>query len=108
MARDPVVGDGSGTTLDAVGGRTITRRRALALGALAAGGSLLGARIPEAFAARRPAKRRARGFGLDVRPGDFRGTTTRVLRAPRRFDVVGVRGGAGLEVRVRRTGGRWT
>jgi N-acetylmuramoyl-L-alanine amidase len=46
---------------------------------------------------------------MDVRPGDFEGLTSRVLRAPARFDVLGVRGAAArLEVRVRRSGGRWS
>jgi hypothetical protein len=96
-------------TLAAVGRTAITRRRALVLGALAAGGSLFGGRVPGALARRVPV-RRARGFGLDVSAADFHGTTTRVLRAPRRFDVLGVRGAADarLEVRVRRAGGRWS
>jgi hypothetical protein len=51
-----------------------------------------------------------RGFGMDVAPADFEGATSRVLRAPRRFDVLGVRGAhvRHLEVRVRRDGGRWS
>jgi hypothetical protein len=57
--------------------------------------------------ARRPA--RPRGFGLTVTPADFAGTrTSRVLRAPRRFDVVGVRGSGRVEVRVRARGGAWS
>jgi N-acetylmuramoyl-L-alanine amidase len=55
---------------------------------------------------------RARGFGMDVGLADFEGATSRVLRAPRRFDLIGVRGTralrGGLEVRVRRDGGRWS
>ena len=42
-------------------------------------------------------------------PGDFEGATSRVLRAPRRFDLLGVRGPDAargrFEVRVRRRGG---
>ena len=51
-----------------------------------------------------------RGFGMDVGPADFEGGTSRVLRAPSRFDIVGVRGTGALrlEVRVRRHGGRWS
>jgi hypothetical protein len=53
---------------------------------------------------------RLRGFGMDVGPADFDGATSRVLRAPRRFDLLGVRGAGALrlEVRVRRDGGRWS
>jgi N-acetylmuramoyl-L-alanine amidase-like protein len=55
---------------------------------------------------------RPRGFGLDVRPGDFEGTVSRILRAPARFDLLGVRAPRSvhgrLEVRVRRSGGRWS
>jgi hypothetical protein len=97
-------------TLAAVGGTTITRRRALALGVVTGLGSLL-ARPLSAFG-RGAAPLRPRGFGMDVRPGDFEGATSRVLRAPRRFDVLGVRGPRAvhgrLEVRVRRRGGRWS
>src|ERR687888_375593 len=50
-----------------------------------------------------------RDYGMDVRARDFEGLMSRVLRAPGRFDVLGVRGaGARLEVRVRRAGGRWS
>ena len=94
-------------TLAAVGGTTITRRRALVLGAAAGLGSLL-ARPFSALGRGAPA--RARGFGMAVVPGDFEGATSRVLRAPRRFDLLGVRGPDAargrFEVRVRRRGGR--
>ena len=86
-----------------MGATTITRRRALVLGAAAGLGSLL-ARPFSAFGRGAPA--RARGFGMAVRPGDFEGATSRVLRAPRRFDVLGVRGPDAargrFDVRVRR------
>ena len=92
-----------------MGATTITRRRALVLGAAAGLGSLL-ARPFNAFGRRAPA--RARGFGMAVRPGDFEGATSRVLRAPRRFDLLGVRGPDAargrFEVRVRRRGGAWS
>jgi N-acetylmuramoyl-L-alanine amidase len=88
----------------------LTRRRALALGAAAGLSSLLSrAAVPEwARAATAP-----RAFGLDVRGSAFgRGRRTATLRAPQRFDLLGVRGrgvaGAGLEVRVRRRGGAWS
>jgi hypothetical protein len=49
---------------------------------------------------------------MDVRPGDFEGRVSRVLHAPGRFDVLGVRAPTTvhgrLEVRVRRTGGHWS
>jgi hypothetical protein len=92
-----------------VGGTTITRRRALVLGAAAGLGSLL-ARPFSAFGRGAPA--RARAFGMAVAPGDFEGVTSRVLRAPRRFDVLGVRGPDAargrFDVRVRRRGGDWS
>jgi hypothetical protein len=92
-----------------VGDTTITRRRALVLGVVAGLGSLL-ARPFSAFGRGAPA--RARGFGMAVRPGDFEGATSRVLHAPRRFDLLGVRGPDAargrFEVRVRRRGGPWS
>ena len=92
-----------------MGATTITRRRALVLGAAAGLGSLL-ARPFSALGRGAPA--RARGFGMAVVPGDFEGATSRVLRAPRRFDLLGVRGPDAargrFEVRVRRRGGRWS
>jgi hypothetical protein len=92
--------------LGAVGSPRITRRRALALGAAAGVGSLLGPlRSVPALAALSP---RPRGFGLTVTPADFDGgRTSRVLRA-RRFDVIGVRGSGTVEVRVRPRGGAWS
>jgi hypothetical protein len=93
----------------APGGRgAITRRRALTLGALAGLGSLVAAplRAVPALAARTP---KARGFGLTVTPADFAGSrTSRVLRAPRRFDLLGLRGSGHMEVRVRKHGGAWS
>jgi hypothetical protein len=96
----------AGATLGAVGRTTITRRRALALGAAAGLGSLLAPlRAVPAIAARAP---RPRGFGLTVTPADFDGSrTSRVLRA-RRFDLLGVRGSGRVEVRVRSRGGAWS
>jgi hypothetical protein len=92
-----------------VGGTTITRRRALVLGAAAGLGSLL---VRPFSALGRGAPARARGFGMGVVPGDFEGATSRVLRAPRRFDLLGVRGPDALrgrfEVRVRRRGATWS
>ncbi len=92
-----------------MGATTITRRRALVLGAAAGLGSLL-ARPLSALGRGAPA--RARGFGMAVVPGDFEGATSRVLRAPRRFDLLGVRGPDAqrgrFEVRVRRRGGGWS
>jgi hypothetical protein len=85
---------------------SLTRRRALALGAAAGLSSLVPASSP-AWASRGGAA--ARGFGLrvgrDAFAGGGGGLTTGVLRAPARFDLLGVRGadrgGLGLEVRVR-------
>jgi hypothetical protein len=96
-----------GASLDVVGRHAITRRRALLLGASAGLASLVAPlRTAPALAARTP---RPRGFGLTVTPADFAGgRTSRVLRAPRRFDLLGVRGAGGVEVRVRARGGRWS
>ncbi len=89
----------------------VTRRRALALGATAGLTSLV--RTPaDGWAA---ATDSTGSFGLDVpfaawtRTG---GRATGVLRAPRRFDLLGLRGRglpeAHVEVRVRRSGGAWS
>ena len=96
----------AGATLGAVGRTTITRRHALALGAAAGLGSLLGPlRALPAVATRGP---RPRGFGLTVTPADFDGgRTSRVLPA-RRFDLIGVRGAGHVDVRVRARGGSWS
>jgi hypothetical protein len=92
-----------------VGRTTITRRRALALGVVAGLGPLLGRPLS---ALAHPAPALPRGFGLDVRPGDFEGAVSRVLRAPSRFDLLGVRAPRAvhgrLELRVRRSGGPWS
>ncbi len=83
----------------------LTRRRALALGASAGLGALV--RFPEAAAAG------TRSFVLDVPRAAWArggGRATGTLKAPRRFDLLGVRG-RGLdhvEVRVRRAGGAWS
>jgi len=89
----------------------LTRRRALALGAAAGLTSLLSRAPAPAWAGGATAPR---SFGLDVARDAFgAGGRTAVLRAPRRFDLLGVRAargpaGAGLEVRARRRGGRWS
>ena len=95
-------------SLAAVGRHAITRRRAARARRsppASARCSRRCAALP-ALGARSPA-RRARGFGLTVTPADFAGArTSRVLRAPRRFDLVGAARRAGrVEVRVRRRGG---
>ena len=89
---------------------SLTRRRALALGAAAGLSSALTGVPAPAWAQRAAAPR---GFGLDVTRDAFdaRGQTA-VLRAPRRFDLLGLRGdalgAAGLQVRARRRGGAWS
>ncbi|HYF26750.1 MAG TPA: peptidoglycan recognition protein [Baekduia sp.] len=85
----------------------LTRRRALAAGA-AVGAATLSTRVPVAGAR---AAARPRGTTLDVAPAAFGpGRRTGVLAAPRRFDLLGVRGAApaGLELRVRERGGAWS
>ncbi|HEY6758372.1 MAG TPA: peptidoglycan recognition protein [Baekduia sp.] len=85
----------------------LTRRRALVLGAAAGLSSVVASAAP---AWGRGAVPTARGFGLRVARDAFAGRalTTGVLRAPARFDLLGVagadRGGLGLEVRVRPAG----
>jgi N-acetylmuramoyl-L-alanine amidase len=87
-----------------VGRTTFTRRRALALGAAAGLGSLLGPfRALPALAAPRP-----RSFGLTVTPADFDGTRTSRVQPARRFDLIGVRGAGRVEVRVRARRGAWS
>jgi hypothetical protein len=89
---------------------SLTRRRALTLGAAAGLSSLLSRAVPSAWARGAAAPR---SFGLAVAPGDFdaRGRTA-VLPAPARFDLLGARGegraGLGLEVRVRPRGRPWS
>jgi hypothetical protein len=89
---------------------SLTRRQALRTGALTA---LLGAtRLPSPALAARPAL-----FEADL-SGELGGAhaagwrTTRVLRAPRRFDMVGLRWAEGshaqAQVRARRRGGGWS
>jgi hypothetical protein len=89
---------------------SLTRRQALRAGALTA---LLGAtRLSSPALAARPAL-----FESDL-SGELGGAhaagwrTTRVLRAPRRFDLIGLRWAAGshaeAQVRARRRGGPWT
>jgi len=95
-----------------VSARPLTRRRALALGAAAGLSSLL-ARSAPSLARSTPRGLSPRSFGLDVPAGAFgAGRRTPTLRAPRRFDLLGLRGdglhGRGLEVRVRRHGGAWS
>jgi hypothetical protein len=88
---------------------SLTRRRALALGAVAGLSSVLSRAVPSAWA-RTPSA--PRGFGLTVARDAFDAKgRTGVLRAPRRFDLLGVRdglAGVALEVRVRRRGGPWS
>jgi hypothetical protein len=89
---------------------SLTRRRALTLGAAAGLSSLLSRAAPAAWARGAAAPR---SFGLTVARGDFEaGGRTAVLRAPARFDLLGVRGadraGLGLEVRVRPLRGAWS
>jgi len=91
--------------------RQTTRRQALGLGAAAVAATAV--RSPAALAAR-PGL-----FELDLCAEPLAASaasagwrTTRVLRAPRRFDLVGLRwargGRAEAQVRTRRRGGTWT
>jgi hypothetical protein len=92
--------------------RSLTRRQALRLGALATAAGTL--RVPSAALAAGPSL-----FELDLAGEAGRASaaaagwrTTRVLRAPRRFDLIGLRWADGAraeaQVRARRRGGEWT
>src|SRR3954471_9972760 len=114
MARSParLAPPEAPVNLGSVTAPPLTRRHALALGAATGVTSLLTRATPPAWAT--PARASAaRGFGLDVARGAFGdGRRTGPLRAPRRFDLLGVRGTglarAGLQVRVRARGGAWS
>jgi hypothetical protein len=90
----------------------LTRRRALVLGAAAGLSSVAASAVPAWARGAGPSA--VRGFGLGVARDAFAGRslTTGVLRAPARFDLLGVlgadRGGLGLEVRVRELRGAWS
>jgi hypothetical protein len=87
----------------------LSRREALGLGAAAVAGSLVRAR---------PALALPRAFELDLAAegaperGGAGWRTSGVLRAPRRFDLIGLRWARGArieaQVRARRRGGGWT
>lgn len=105
-AKAPTLGPVSGPM------STITRRRALALGAAAGAGSLLGSPALGWGAA---AQAGTSSFGLDVPRSAWArggGRATGTLRAPKRFSLLGLRGRgleeAGLEVRVRPRNGAWS
>jgi hypothetical protein len=88
----------------------ISRREALGLGAAAAAGVVLG---PRAALAARPALFELGLGGEAARAAAAGGWhTSRVLRAPRRFDLIGLRWARGArlsaEVRARRRGGSWS
>jgi hypothetical protein len=96
-------------------GRTLTRRQALRLGALATAAGAL--RAPSSALAR--GGRQLPLFELDLSGEATRASaagagwrTTRVLRAPRRFDLIGLRWADGshaeAQVRARPRGGEWT
>ena len=86
----------------------LTRRDALALGALTGAAGLVRGGVGPAAALAAP-----RSLALTVAPDAFgRRGTTEPLRAPGRFVLLGVRDpavlGADLQVRTRRAGGTWT
>jgi hypothetical protein len=106
------VADGEGrASVAGVDAPSLTRRRALALGAAAGLSSVVAGAAP---AWGRGGGSLTRSFGLAVPRAAFAGPgrVTDVLRAPARFDLLGVvgadRGGLGLEVRVRALRGAWS
>jgi uncharacterized protein with LGFP repeats len=97
--------------LSVLSGRSLTRRQALRAGVLATAAGALSAPSPAL------ARRRDPLFELDLAGTATTASadgwrTTRVLRAPRRFDLVGLRWAPGsqteAQVRARRRGGKWT
>jgi hypothetical protein len=97
-------------SVEGVDAPSLTRRRALALGAAAGLSSVVTASTPAW--ARGGALTRAFSLGVARSAFGGPGMTTGVLRAPARFDLLGVagaaRGGLGLEVRVRERGRAWS
>jgi hypothetical protein len=88
-----------------------TRRRVLAAGAATGIGSLLARPLAACAWSGAPGGTTARSFGLDVLEEAFAGgRVSAVLRAPQRFDLLGLSGGApaGAEVRARRRDGTWS
>jgi len=90
----------------------LTRRRLLGTGVLA-GAVVVMPSTTLARSAWAAARNRPSSFSMDIPGRAFAGgRTTAVLRAPRRFDLLGVRGagvrGAGLEVRARSRAGPWS
>jgi hypothetical protein len=87
----------------------ISRREAIGLGAAAAAGALLG---PRAALGARPALFELRLEDEAARAAAGGWHTTRVLRAPRRFDLIGLRWASGsqvsAQVRARRRGDSWS
>ncbi len=86
----------------------LTRRRALALGALAGAGSLVRAGSDPLGALAAP-----RSHAMLVAPQAFGASgRTAALRAPRSFVLLGIRDpqglGVGIDVRARRAGGAWS
>ena len=94
--------------LDDLHDHRLTRRRALALGALAGAGSLVRAGSDPLGALAAP---RSHGIVVDPRAFGANGRTG-VLRAPRGFVLLGIRDprglGVGIDVRARRAGGSWS
>jgi hypothetical protein len=93
--------------------RSLTRRHLLKAGAFAAAAGALRPAVP-ALAAR-PDSLFELDLGVQARASAARAGgwfTTPVLRAPRRFDLIGLRWARGshaqAQVRARRHGGRWT
>jgi hypothetical protein len=110
--RARLAGSKGAGSLGLVDAPPLTRRRALALGAAAGLSSIVLPAAPSALAGGGSSPT-ARGFGLRVARADFDGGgVTAVLRAPARFDLLGVAGAdrvaLGLEVRVRAARGRWS
>jgi hypothetical protein len=90
--------------------RSLTRRQALEAGALAAAAVSLRPAVPALAADDHVFEMDLRGARAAAASAGWR--TTRVLRAPRRFDLMGLVWGHGshaeAQLRTRKSGGRWT
>jgi N-acetylmuramoyl-L-alanine amidase len=91
---------------------SLTRRQALKAGALAAAATSLRPAVPAVAARPEALFEMSLGGAVQARAASAGWQTTRVFRAPRRFDLVGLvwaRGShAEAQLRARRRGGRWT
>ena len=91
---------------------SLTRRQALKAGALAAAATSLRPSVPALAARPEPVFEMSLEGAVEARAARAGWHTTRVFRAPRRFDLMGLAWARGshaeAQLRARRHGGRWT